>query len=64
MSFWRDFFEKRPRLASWLVLAIGMVILLLWSSKDVEFLPTQRLALVVATILLAGACVWIIYLED
>jgi len=41
-----------------------MVIILLWSAKDVGLLPTQLIALVVATILLAGLCVWIIGWED
>ncbi|MFQ6013822.1 MAG: hypothetical protein ACE5NP_00080 [Anaerolineae bacterium] len=63
LSTIRDFFEKRPRLAAWLILAVGMVIMLLLSSKDVDLLPSQRLALVVSTIVLAGLCVWIIDLE-
>jgi hypothetical protein len=41
-----------------------MVIILLWSAKDVGLLPTQLFALVIATILLAGLCVWIIGWED
>ena len=53
-----------PRLAAWLALAIGMVVILLWSAKDVGLLPTQLAALVVATILLAGLCVWIIGWEN
>jgi len=48
----------------WMVLAVGMVIILLWASKDVELLLRQRLALVVATIGLAGLCVWIIGWEE
>jgi hypothetical protein len=40
------------------------VAILLWTSKDVELLPSQRAWLVVATILLAGACVWIISWEE
>lgn len=56
--------SQHPRLTAWLVLAIGMVVILVWASKDVGLLPTQLLALVVATILLAGLCVWIIGWED
>ena len=56
-------FEARPRLWSWIILAFGMVVLLLLASKDVPLELTQRLALVVATIVLAGLCVWIIDLE-
>ena len=56
----REFVSKHPRLVSWLVLALGMVIMLLWAAKDVGLLPGQMAALVAATILLAGLCVWII----
>lgn len=56
----REFVSKHPRLVSWFVLALGMVIMLLWAAKDVGLLPGQMVALVVATILLAGLCVWII----
>jgi hypothetical protein len=55
---------QHPRLAAWFALAVGMVIILLWSAKDVGLLPTQLAALVVATIILAGLCVWIIGWED
>ena len=60
MSAIRDFASKHPRLISWVVLALGMVIMLLWAAKDVGLLPGQMTALIVATILLAGLCVWII----
>jgi Flp pilus assembly protein TadB len=53
-----------PRLAAWIVLALGMVILLVIEARDVGLLATQWVALVVATILVAGACVWIISWED
>jgi len=56
----REFISEHPRLVSWFVLALGMVIMLLWAAKDVGLLPGQMIALVVATILLAGLCVWII----
>jgi hypothetical protein len=44
----------------WAVLAVGMVVILVWSAKDVGLLLGQWAALIVATILLAGLCVWII----
>jgi hypothetical protein len=56
----REFVSKHPRLVSWFVLALGMVIMLLWAARDVGLLPGQMVALVIATILLAGLCVWII----
>jgi hypothetical protein len=60
MSAIREFVTKHPRLTSWFVLALGMVVMLLWAAKDVGLLPGQMIALVIATILLAGLCVWII----
>ena len=60
MTSIREFASKHPRLVSWVVLALGMVIMLLWAARDVGLLPGQLVALVVATILLAGLCVWII----
>ena len=59
-----EFYNRHPKLVAWAVLAIGMVVMLLWSAKDVGLLPTQTLALVIATIGLAGLCVWIIGWED
>jgi hypothetical protein len=55
---------RHPRLAAWIVLSVGMVALLLNAARDVGLLPTQWLALVVAAVLVAGACVWIISWED
>lgn len=52
--------NRHPQLAAWIVLAVGMVAILLWSAKDVGLEPLQWTALIVATILLAGLCVWII----
>ena len=60
MSAFREFISKHPRLTSWFVLALGMVIMLVWAARDVGLLPGQMIALIVATILLAGLCVWII----
>jgi len=56
----REFVSKHPRLVSWFVLALGMVIMLIWAARDVGLLAGQMVALVIATILLAGLCVWII----
>jgi hypothetical protein len=60
----KKFAVNHPQITSWIVLAIGMVIILVWSAKDVGFTTSQWAALVVTTILLAGACVWIIGWED
>ncbi len=60
----KKFAGLHPQITSWIVLAIGMVIILIWSAQDVGFTPSQWTALVITTILLAGACVWIIGWED
>ena len=53
-----------PRIAAWIVLALGMVILLVIEARDVGLLPGQWIALIVATVLVAGACIWIVSWED
>jgi len=55
-----EWVKRHPYLTSWVVLAIGMVIMLLASSQHAGLLPSQLAFLVLMTILLAGACVWII----
>jgi len=56
--------ERHPRLAAWAVLAVGMVVILLIEARDVGLEFGQWLALVVATVLVAGACIWIVSWED
>ena len=56
--------EAHPRLSAWIVLALGMIILLAIEARDVGLLPTQWIALMVATVLVAGACIWIITWDD
>ena len=56
----KNWISRHPQLTAWIVLAIGMIIVLVWSAKDVGLEPLQWTALIVATILLAGLCVWII----
>ena len=60
MNALRTFWNQYPVLSNWAVLALGMVIILVISAWNVGFLPLQWLALVVATVLLAGVCAWII----
>jgi len=56
--------KAHPRLVSWVALAIGMVIILLFAVQGVALEPLQLLVLVVTTVILAGLCVWIIGWED
>ena len=55
---------RHPRVAAWIVLSVGMVVLLIIEARDVGLLATQWVALVAACVLVAGACVWIISWED
>lgn len=57
---WRGWVDRHPLILAWIALAIGMVAILLYTSRDVGLQPSQTFAMVVATIALAGACVWII----
>ncbi|HFQ95377.1 MAG TPA: hypothetical protein ENK30_02280 [Anaerolineae bacterium] len=59
-KFWND----HPNLASFLLLAAGMLIILYFSARHVGFTPAQWLALAVATIGLAALSVWIISWGD
>jgi len=60
----KEWAGRHPRLSAWAVLAVGMVIILLLTAKDVGLQVSQWAALIGATILLAGLCVWIIGWED
>lgn len=64
MTTLRDLTEKHPHLTAWVALAVGMVIILLAALREVALKPTQVGVLVVATVLLAGLCVWIISWEE
>lgn len=59
----RELIQRHPQLTAWVALAIAMVAMLLFSAKDVGLLPSQMAALIVATVGLAGLCVWIISWE-
>ena len=64
MAFLKQFVTQHPRLTAWFVLAVGFVIILVVSAWQVGFSAGQWVALIVATIGLAGLCVWIIGWED
>jgi hypothetical protein len=55
-----EWVKTHPQLSAWIALAIGMVAILAWEARDVGLLAGQWVALIVATVLVAGACVWII----
>jgi hypothetical protein len=55
--------ERHPNIFTWVVLAIGMVAVLLWSARDVGLNMLQWFWLATATVGLAGLCAWIISWE-
>jgi len=56
--------EKWPRITAWIVLSLGCVILLVYEARDVGLTAGNWIALIVATILVAGLCIWIVSWED
>lgn len=60
----KEWIARHPRLTAWAVLAVGMVAILIWSARNVGLEALQWAALIVATIALAGLCVWIIGSDD
>ena len=56
--------KAHPKLTAWAVLAVGMVAIIAYEARDVGLLAGQWVALIVATVLVAGLCVWIIGWED
>jgi hypothetical protein len=56
---------EMSRLAQWVILGIGMVIILWITSWNVPNLTlSNRAFLTIATVLVAGLCVWIINWGD
>ncbi len=55
---------KHPSLTAWLVLALGMVTLLVFEARSVGLTSSQWFWLIVVTVLVAGACIWIISWGD
>lgn len=60
----KNWILKHPNLSAWFVLAIGMMIILAVTARDVGLLPLQWFWLMVITVLVAGACIWIISWGD
>lgn len=59
-----DWIKSHPKLSAWTVLAAGMVAIITYEARDVGLLAGQWAALIIATVLVAGLCVWIIGWED
>ncbi len=53
-----------PNLSAWFVLALGMVLILVYEARDVGLQGMQWFWLILITILVAGACIWIVSWGD
>ena len=55
---------NHPYLSAWVVLALGMVLILMYEAQNVGLKGSQWFWLITITILVAGACIWIISWGD
>ncbi len=53
-----------PRVTAWIVLALGCVALLAYEARDVGLTTGNWIALIVATVAVAGLCIYIVSWED
>jgi len=56
--------ETWPRITAWIVLSLGCIALLVYEARDVGLSAGNWIALIVATIGVAGLCIWIVSWED
>jgi hypothetical protein len=56
----KNWIIQHPNLSAWFALALGMVILLVIEARDVGLEGSQWFWLIVITVLVAGACIWIV----
>jgi hypothetical protein len=63
-SFPIKWITQNPRISAWVVLSLGMIILLVIEAHDVGLTIGNWIALIIATVLVAGACIWIVSWED
>lgn len=56
--------ESWPRITAWIVLSVGCVVLLAYEARDVGLSTGNWIALIVATVGVAGLCILIVSWED
>jgi hypothetical protein len=56
--------EMWPRITAWIVLSVGCIALLVYEARDVGLTTGNWIALIVATIAVAGLCILIVSWED
>ncbi len=64
MTQLKQWIGDHPNLAAWFVLALGMVIILVFEARDVGLAGMQWFWLILITIAVAGACIWIVSWGD
>ena len=64
MNSIKNWISAHPNLTAWFALALGMVAILIFEARDVGLESMQWFWLIVVTILVAGACIWIISWGD
>lgn len=56
--------DRYPRISAWGVLSAGIIILLVREAQDQGLTTGNWIALIVASILVSGLCIWIVSWED
>lgn len=56
--------DTYPRISAWVVLSLGVVGILVYEARDVDLTTTNWIALIVASVLVSGLCIWIVSWED
>lgn len=56
--------DTYPRLSAWVVLSAGIIALLVYEARDVGLSTGNWIALIVASIIVAGLCIWIVGEDD
>lgn len=64
MESLKTWINAHPNLTAWFALGLGMVLILVYEARDVGLEAQQWFWLIVVTILVAGACIWIISWGD
>ncbi len=64
IGFLIQIIESWPRITAWIVLSVGCIALLVYEAHDVGLTTGNWIALIVATVAVAGLCIWIISWED
>lgn len=57
-------FDTYPRISMWVVLSVGIIGLLVYEARDVGLTTGNWIALIIASIVVAGLCIWIVSWED